>query len=191
MSDDEEPVRAPPAVGKKEKDTPAERTAKFEQMVARKLSEGSSECLLNDRAITDADLEIVITALKEQSIRIQDGGQDAVGLVPVAKLDLVGNFITDKGCAYLSDFLQGPLSKVTDVDLFGNDIRAEGATVLANALRCGGPLTCVDLRSNPIGPEGSKALLMAKKDRPSIAVYYDDMPTGNAGMPTCPGCAVS
>jgi hypothetical protein len=175
-----------------------QRTVQFETMLAKKLSSHTSECILNDRAITDAEVRILVKALVEHA----EAGerQSGVGLghfVPIAKLDLVGNFISDDGCETLTTFLQSEQSSVTDVDLFGNNVHARGAAALARELkRQGTKLTVLDLRSNPLGVQGEKQLIEVKKSVPSAAVYFDHMPgaTGNTGGASlqCPGgCSVS
>lgn len=194
------------------------RQEKFREMVRKKLLTGGSELLLNDRAITDGDVGILIEELKKHGEACGRGGTK-VGenpdfsaseyYIPVTKIDLVGNFIGDQGCVLLAKFLKSSLSSVTDIDLFGNEVHADGCRALAGAL-CSVPagmssaqqkqgdddlnrLTVLDVRSNPVGTEGKAYLIQAKKQRPSIAVYHDDMAPSNEGgvLGPCGNCVIS
>lgn len=155
---------------------------KFEEMLQKKMSRCGTECLLNDRSIGDDEVDIIVRELTKHS--------------QIIKLDLVGNFIGDEGCRKLARLLSSPACSITDVDLYGNRIGDAGAEALSEAIRATDKLSVVDLRANPLGMDGKKALVAAKAQRPAAAIYYDAMPaSGTTGglrsFAQCPAVSCS
>ncbi|KAK9527442.1 hypothetical protein VZT92_014004 [Zoarces viviparus] len=76
----------------------------------------------------------------------------------VTGLDVRYNNITDKGVGHLVDLLQQDSSSLRSLDLMFNDIRGDGAEVLAKSLQCNSTLLSLRLSNNKIENRGAMQL---------------------------------
>ncbi|KAL6097525.1 lrrc34 [Pungitius sinensis] len=76
----------------------------------------------------------------------------------VTGLDVRYNNITDKGVGHLVDLLQDGSSSLRSLDLVFNDIRGDGAEVLAKSLQCNSTLLSLRLSYNKIERRGATHL---------------------------------
>ncbi|XP_031706132.1 leucine-rich repeat-containing protein 34 isoform X3 [Anarrhichthys ocellatus] len=73
-------------------------------------------------------------------------------------LDVRYNNITDEGVGHLVDLLQQDSSSLRSLDLMFNDIRGDGAEVLAKSLQCNSTLLSLRLSNNKIENRGAMQL---------------------------------
>ncbi|XP_068566292.1 leucine-rich repeat-containing protein 34 isoform X2 [Cebidichthys violaceus] len=73
-------------------------------------------------------------------------------------LDVSYNNITDEGVGHLVDLLQEDSSSLRSLDLMFNDIRRDGAEVLAKSLQCNSTLLSLRLSNNKIENSGAMHL---------------------------------
>ena len=107
-----------------------------------------------------------ITKLSLSSCHLNDEFADKIGeILPLTKLTYLGLFenqITDAGVASLSQALQTPTCKVTTLDLSGNQITDAGVVSLCQALQTPTcEVTTLDLRGNQITDAGVVSLCQA------------------------------
>ncbi|KAM6908058.1 leucine-rich repeat-containing protein 34 [Lycodopsis pacificus] len=76
----------------------------------------------------------------------------------VTGLDVGYNNITDEGVGHLVDLLQQDSSPLRSLDLMFNDIRGDGAEVLAKSLQCNSTLLSLRLSNNKIENRGAMQL---------------------------------
>ncbi|KAM6908085.1 uncharacterized protein PEZ65_016391 [Lycodopsis pacificus] len=76
----------------------------------------------------------------------------------VTGLDVRYNNITDEGVGHLVDLLQQDSSSLRSLDLMFNDIRGDGAQVLAKSLQCNSTLLSLRLSNNKIENRGAMQL---------------------------------
>jgi len=89
----------------------------------------------------------------------------------VLKVDLFGDKAMSKDPALLAKFcaaLESETCRVTELNLGGNGLGAEGGKAIAEALKVNTSITTINLQGNKLGAEGGKAIAEGLKINTSI-----------------------
>lgn len=105
----------------------------------------------------------------------------------LSELDLGYNELEDSGCDAVAEFVEIPGCCLRRLRLRHNAIGPSGARRLARALTCQPTLTLIDVSSNPIGDDGSTAVLESLLSNRSLR----DLALDDCGMTpgACPTLA--
>lgn len=95
-------------------------------------------------------------------------------------LDLSHNRISDAGAAALGTVMMQPCLRLKTLDLSDNDIRAEGAQMLGDALAVNKCLTWLSLRMNRLGDLGGEPIFDALRYNDTLT--YLDISNNEVGM---------
>ena len=117
---------------------------------------------------------------KAQSIQCSDRGKRALyNSYFYTTINLQGENVDAEGAKYVAEALKVNIS-LTEIDLNLNNIGAEGAKYVAEALKVNTSLTKIYLSSNNIGDEGAKYVAEALKVNTSLTeIGLDDNDIGS------------
>jgi Ran GTPase-activating protein (RanGAP) involved in mRNA processing and transport len=128
-----------------------------------------------------------LTQLHLGGNRIQVQGLQSIAeaLIDNATLTSLGlrdNDVGPDGMAMLAKTLRSSTCALSDIQLKGNQIRAQGAMHLAHALQMNRSLKVLELQSNQIGPAGARALCDALHYNSSVhALNFNENELGDEG----------
>ena len=120
-------------------------------------------------------VELKILWEKAQSIQCLDEGKRALyNCYFYSTINLRWNNIGAEGAKYVAEALKVNTS-LTEIHLDGNNIGAEGAKYVAEALKVNTSLTKIHLGGNNIGAEGAKYVAEALKVNTSLTEITEDV----------------